>query len=71
MLEVDVDRNLLARLVLWIHNLQGPNGTVTYTLVDRPSPGEESYRLESHLDPDAVIEDQTFKPAGERGASAP
>ncbi|OAI54304.1 hypothetical protein AYO47_03130 [Planctomyces sp. SCGC AG-212-M04] len=63
MLEVDVDRNLLARLVLWMHNAKGPNGTVTYTLVDRPSPGESSYRLESHLDADAVIEDQTFKPA--------
>jgi hypothetical protein len=71
MLEVDVDRNLLMRLVLWIHNARGPNGTVTYTLVDRPSPGEGSYRLESHLDADAVIEDHTFNPAGERGASAP
>jgi hypothetical protein len=71
MLEVDVDHNLLVRLVLWVHNAKGPNGTVTYTLVDRPSPGEASYRLESHLDADAVIEDQTFKPAGERPASAP
>ena len=40
-------------------------------LIDRPSPGEASYRLESHLDPDAVIEDHSFKPKGERGASAP
>jgi hypothetical protein len=70
MLEVDVERNVLARLVLWLHKADAPNGTVTYTLIDRPSPGEASYRLESHLDPDAVIEDHTFKPSGERGASA-
>lgn len=63
MLEVDVERNLLVRLVLWVHKTNGPDGTVTYTLVDRPAPGEESYRLESHLESDAVIEDHTFKRA--------
>jgi hypothetical protein len=63
MLEVDVERNLLVRLVLWLHKADGPNGTVTYTLIDRPSPGEASYRLESHLDADAVIEDKVFEPA--------
>lgn len=62
MLEVDVERNLLVRLVLWIHTAKGPNGTVTYTLADRPAPGDDSYRLESHLDVEAVIEDRTFKP---------
>ena len=60
MLEVDVERNLLVRLVLWF---KAPNGTVTYTLIDRPAPGEESYRLESHLDADAEIEDKSWTPA--------
>jgi hypothetical protein len=63
MLEVDVERNLLVRLVLWLQKPKGPGDTVTYTLVDRPAPGEESYKLESHLDADAVIEDHSFKPA--------
>ncbi|HVJ87288.1 MAG TPA: hypothetical protein VM452_16645 [Caulifigura sp.] len=66
MLEVDVETNLLVRLVLWLHKAHGPNGTVTYTLVDRPAPGDASYRLETYLDSDAVIEDHTFpqkKPA--------
>jgi hypothetical protein len=63
MLEADVERNVLTRLVLWVHNANGPNGTVTYTLADRPAPGEASYRLESHLDSDAVIEDHSFKRA--------
>jgi len=67
MLEVDVENNLLVRLVLWLHkpvsaDATVPNGTVTYTLVDRPAPGPASYRLESHLDSDAVIEDQAFSP---------
>jgi len=61
MLEVDVEKNLLVRLVLWLHQPKGPGGTVTYTLVDRPAPGEASYRLESHLDADAVIEDKAFE----------
>ncbi|QDT52355.1 hypothetical protein Pan44_03650 [Caulifigura coniformis] len=61
MLEVDVERNLLVRLVLWLHQPKGPGGTVTYTLIDRPAPGLQSYRLESHLDADAVIEDKSFK----------
>ncbi len=60
MLEVDVERNLVVRLVLWLHAARGPNGTVTYTLIDRPAPPAESYRLEHHLDAEAVIEDQTF-----------
>jgi len=62
MLEVDVERNVLVRLVLWLHKPAGSNGTVTYTLVDRPAPGDASYRLESHLDADAVIEDHSFQP---------
>jgi hypothetical protein len=62
MLEVDLERNLLVRLVLWLHKADAPNGTVTYTLVDRLAPGDASYRLESHLDADSVIEDHSFKP---------
>lgn len=69
MLEVNVEHNLLVRLVLWIHTADGPNGTVTYMLVNQPAPGEESYRLESHLDAGAVIEDHSFNPANEPGVS--
>ncbi len=69
MLEVDLERNVLVRLVLWLHKADAPNGTVTYTLVDRAAPGDASYRLESHLDADAVIEDHTFKPETKSTAS--
>ena len=69
MLEVDLERNLLVRLVLWMHKAGAPNGTVTYTLVDRPAPGDASYRLESHLDADAVIEVHSFKPEPKPGAA--
>ncbi len=62
-MEVDAERDVVTRLVLWLQKDGAPNGTVTYTLVDRPSPPKESYRLESHLDPGATIEDHTFEKA--------
>jgi hypothetical protein len=61
-LEIDAETDVLVRLVLWLHKKdQGPNGTVTYTLINQPAPGDDSYQLESHLDAGAVIEDHSFQ----------
>lgn len=61
-LEIDAQTDVVTRLVLWLQKPQGPNGTVTYTLIEQPAPAVDSYRLESHLDGGAVVEDQTFQP---------
>ncbi len=60
-LEVDQETDVLVRMVLWLQKNDRPNGTVTYSLMEQPPPGDESYRLESHLDPDATIEEQSFQ----------
>ena len=60
-LEVDQETDVLVRMVLWLQKENRPNGTVTYTLMEQSPPGDESYRLESHLDPDATIEEQSFQ----------
>ncbi len=68
LLEIDARSGALVRLVLWIVRDGRPNGTVTYTLLDSASLGDEVYRLDSHLDPDAVVERHNF---GREGAHAP
>lgn len=60
-LEIDQETDVLVRMVLWLQKDNHPNGTVTYSLLERTSPGDESYQLESHLDPDATIEEQSFQ----------
>jgi hypothetical protein len=61
MLEIDVRTNVLNRLVLWTLKDGRPNGTVTSTLLEKMPQSDVHYRLESHLDSNAVIEDHTFE----------
>ena len=63
LLEIDAENHLLVRLVLWTVRDGRPRGTVTYTLLDTATQGDEQYRLRSHLDPDANIEIHRFRPA--------
>jgi hypothetical protein len=61
MLEIDVRTNVLNRLVLWTLKEGRPNGTVTSTLLEKMPQSDVHYRLESHLDSNAVVEDHTFE----------
>ena len=68
LLEIDARSGALLRLVLWTVREGRPNGTVTYTLFDSATRGDDDYRLESHLDPGAEVEIQSF---GRPGADGP
>ena len=68
LLEIDARSGALLRLVLWTVREGRPNGTVTYTLIDSATRGDDDYRLESHLDPGAEVEIQRF---GRPGADGP
>jgi hypothetical protein len=70
LLEIDARRGALLRLVLWIEREGRPNGTVTYTLIESATRGDEEYRLESHLDPGAEVETHSFGRAGADGPKA-
>ena len=69
LLEIDARTDALLRLVLWTVREGRPNGTVTYTLFDSATRRDAEYRLESHLDPDAEVEIQSFGRAGAEGKS--
>lgn len=60
LLEINVETNVLNRLVLWMVRDGQPRGTVTYTLLESTQHGDDRYRLESHLNADAEIESQTL-----------
>jgi hypothetical protein len=60
LLEIDARSDVLIRLVLWVTRDGRENGTVTFTLLDGARQDDSQYRLESHLDPDAEIENQRF-----------
>ena len=64
LLEIDARSGALLRLVLWIVREGRPNGTVTYTLIESATRGDEEYRLDSHLDPGAEVEIHSFGRAG-------
>jgi hypothetical protein len=68
LLEIDARTGVLVRLVLWTVREGRPGGTVTYTLIDSASRGDDDYRLASHLDPGAEVEIQRF---GRPGADSP
>ena len=63
LLEIDAENHLLTRLVLWTVRDGRPRGTVTYTLLGTATQGDEQYRLQSHLDPDAKVEIHRFQRA--------
>lgn len=60
LLEIDARSDVLTRLVLWVARDGRENGTVTFTLLDDARQDDSQYRLESHLDPDAEVENQRF-----------
>jgi len=68
LLEIDPRGGDLVGLVLWTVREGRPRGTVTYTLIDSATRGDEVYRLDSHLDPGAEVESHSF---GRAGASGP
>lgn len=61
LLEIDTESDVLVRLVLWMVRDGRPNGTVTYTLIESGARGDEQYQMSSHLDEDAVIQNQSFQ----------
>ncbi len=56
MLEIDPRTNVLNRLLLWTVRDEHPAGIVAYTLVESGTQTDDQYRLETHLQADAVIE---------------
>ncbi len=62
LLEIDSESEILTRLVLWTLRDGRPNGTVTYTFLESSEQKDDAYQLEYHLDPDAKIDIQSFKP---------
>lgn len=56
LLEIDKATDTIVRLVLWTVDNGEPRGTITFTLTDSATLGDDQYRLESHVDEDAVIE---------------
>jgi hypothetical protein len=68
LMEIDARSGTLIRLVLWTVREGQPKGTVTYTLIDSATQGDDVYRLDFHLDPDAEVELQRF---GRDRADAP
>jgi hypothetical protein len=56
LLETDAATDAIVRLVLWTVEKAAPKGTITFTLIDSDTLRDDQYRLESHLDTNAVIE---------------
>lgn len=61
-LEIDERNNVLTRLVLWMVRDGRPGGTVTFTLQESSRLKDDQYRMTTHLDADAEIENHSFEP---------
>lgn len=61
LLEIDTEREVLTRVVLWVTRDGKPLGTVTCTLVDMTPQDDTEYLLKTHLDEDAKVETHHFK----------